>query len=592
MTTLHIFSRRVSIGSVVSAAPVVFMAAGACSTGESPDSVTGAGTPADLILSGGKVVTVDESLPEAQAIAVAGDRILFVGSDDDVDAYRTSGTRVIDLRGRLAIPGFIEGHGHLMGLGRFRIQLDLTGTSSYQALIDMVEEAASEAEPGAWIVGRGWHQSKWDPAPAPSVRGFPVHGPLSEVSPDNPVMLRHASGHASLVNARAMELAGVTAATQDPAGGELLRDAAGHPTGILTETASRPVGEAYAASREAMTREARYEEDRQALRLAVDEALSKGITSFQDAGADSATIDLYGDALAEGELRLRLWVMVRDTAVNPADYLPRVRAVGLGDNHLTIRAMKLYADGALGSRGAWLLEPYLDDPGNAGLNTLPLDEIRAAADLALRHGFQLCTHAIGDRANREVLDIYEVAFARHPEEAKDARFRIEHAQILHPDDAARFASLGVVAAMQGIHAISDGPWTPDRIGEQRTHERAYQFRRLIDSGAVVMNGTDTPVEDVNPIASFYGVTTGRMPGGDVFNPHQLMTREEALRSYTLGAAYGAHEDDIKGSLTPGKLADIVVLSTDILTVPEDQILDTSVHLTIVGGKVVYRTDDR
>jgi len=546
--------------------------------------------PADLVLRSGRVVTVDDALPEARAIAIRGDRIVFVGSDADAAAYVGDGTSVVDLEGRLTIPGFIEGHAHLMGLGRSRLQLDLMGTTSYEDLIDMVAEAAASAEPGEWIVGRGWHQSKWDPPPDPQVRGFQTHAALSAASPDNPVLLRHASGHASFANARAMELAGVTGATPDPPGGEIIRDGAGNPTGIFVEVAAGLVSAAYAASREGMTEAEIHVENRLALRLAAEESLSKGITTFQDAGVGPETLALYREAIDEGDLKLRVWAMLSASLPNLAEVVPVERVVGYGGNHLTVRAIKAYADGALGSRGAWLLDPYEDDPGNTGQNTVPLEDIEAVIRLALAHDYQVGTHAIGDRANREVLDLYEAAFAAAPEAAEDIRFRIEHAQILHPDDVPRFAQLGVIAAMQGIHAISDGPWTPDRIGDMRTRERAYQFRDLIDSGATVMNGTDAPVEDVNPIPSYYGSVVGRMNNGEILNPAELMTRMEGLEAYTINAAYGAHEEDIKGSITVGKLADIVVLSHDILAVPDDEILAARVDLTIVGGEIVYTRD--
>ncbi len=543
--------------------------------------------PADLVLRSGRVVTVDESLPEAQAVAIRGDRIVFIGSDADVEAYVGDGTSVMDLDGRLMIPGFIEAHAHLMGLGQSRLQLDLMETKSYRDLIDMVAEAIASAEPGDWIVGRGWHQSKWNPPPDPDVRGFQTHDALSAISPDNPVLLRHASGHASFANAKAMELAGVTGATPDPDGGEIIRDAAGNPTGIFVETASGLVSVAYAASREGMTEQEIHAESRRALRLAAEESLSKGITTFHDAGVGTATLALYREAIDEGDLKLRVWAMVSATVPNLAEVLQAERVVGYGGDRLTVRAVKAYSDGALGSRGAWMLDPYEDDPGNSGHNTVPLEDIAAVTRLALEHDYQVCTHAIGDRANREVLDVYEAAFAAAPEAAADIRFRIEHAQILHPDDLPRFAELGVIAAMQGIHAISDGPWTPDRIGDVRTRERAFQFRDMIDSGATVMNGTDAPVEDVNPIPSYYGTVVGRMINGETLNPDELMTRMEGLEAYTINAAYGAHEEDIKGSITVGKLADIVVLSHDILMVPEHEILDTRVDLTIVGGEIVY-----
>lgn len=576
-------TRRSSLLSLAAGATLV-LTASACTTADD------AQVTADLVLRGGRVVTVDEALPEAQAVAIRGDRIMFVGSDSEAEAYTGRETEVIDLAGRLAIPGFIEGHGHLMGLGQSRLQLDLMATASYQDLIDLVAEAVADAQPGEWIVGRGWHQSKWDPAPDPAVRGFQTHQALSEISPENPVLLRHASGHASFANALAMELAGVTADTPDPAGGEIIRDEAGQPTGIFVETASGLVGAAYSASRANMTTEDLEAESMRALLLAQEEAFSKGVTSFQDAGVGVGTLEMYRRAIDDGDLKLRVWAMVSASLPNLAEVLPAVRVVGYGENRLTVRAIKAYADGALGSRGAWLLDPYDDDPGNTGHNTVPLEEIEAVARLALQHEYQLCTHAIGDRANQAVLDIYATAFAGMPDAAKDARFRIEHSQILDPLDVPRFADLGVVAAMQGIHAISDGPWTPERLGEQRTLDRAFQFRDLIDAGVTVMNGTDTPVEDVNPIPSYYGTVVGRMNNGEVLNPDQLMTRMEGLEAYTINAAYGAYEEFSKGSITPGKLADIVVLSQDILEIPEEQILDTRVDVTVVGGEVVYTRD--
>ena len=336
-----------------------------------------------------------------------------------------------------------------------------------------------------------------------------------------------------------------------------------------------------------MTSEELDAENVRALLLAQEEAFSKGVTSFQDAGVGVETLELYRTAIDDGDLKLRVWAMVSAELPNLAEVLPAVRVVGYGGNRLTVRAIKAYSDGALGSRGAWLLDPYEDDAGNSGHNTVPLDDIAAVIRLALQNDYQVGTHAIGDRANREVLDLYATAFVEMPDAAEGARFRIEHSQILHPFDVPRFADLGVVAAMQGIHAISDGPWTPDRLGDERTRDRAFQFRDLIDAGVTVMNGTDTPVEDVNPIPSFYGTVVGRMNNGEVLNPDQLMTRMEALAAYTINAAYGAHEEFSKGSITPGKLADVVILSQDILEIPDEQILDTRVDVTIVGGEIVY-----
>jgi hypothetical protein len=422
------------------------------------------------------------------------------------------------------------------------------------------------------------------------VRGFPVHDALSAVSPDNPVWLRHASGHAGLANARAMQIAGVTAATPDPRGGEILRKPDGSPAGVFTENAEAIVDSALDRALAARTEAEVAEENRRVILLAQEEALRNGITEVHDAGVSPGTIDLYRNAYEDGELKLRLWVMLSEEYAD-AETLRRLYAVGDEDGRLTVRAIKAYADGALGSRGAWLLAPYADDPGTSGQNVTPMSRIRELADLALAEGWQLGVHAIGDRANREVLDAYEAAFAARPERARDARFRIEHAQILAPSDVPRFAELGVTAAMQGIHSTSDGPWTPDRLGPERTRERAFVFRDLIDSGALVANGTDSPVERIDPIACLAASVTGRMSDGRVFNPQHLMTREEALRSYTVNAARAGHEEDVRGILAPGMLADVTVLSGDPLTVSDEEIGRLRVEMTIVGGEVLYRAEE-
>ena len=543
--------------------------------------------PADLVLRNGRVVTLDPDRPEATAVAVRGDRIAWVGEEAGVAALVGPATEVVDLDGRLLLPGFIEAHAHFLGAGSAKLGVDLSGTRSWEEVVDRVRAATAEAPRGAWIVGRGWHQSKWDAPPEPSVGGFPVHDALSAASPDNPVWLSHASGHAGLANARAMEAAGVGPDTPDPEGGEVLRDAGGRPIGVFVENAESVIDVAYGAWLAGLGEEARRERRREELILANEEAVRHGITTVHDAGASPQEIDAYRRAIADGDVTVRLWVMLSEGYADAAT-LERVRTVGDLDGRLTVRAIKAYADGALGSRGAWLLEPYEDAPGTTGHNVLPMSRIRELADLALEHGFQLCTHAIGDRANREVLDIYEAALSAHPEAARDARFRIEHAQLLHPDDVGRFAGLGVIAAMQGVHSVSDAPWTPDRIGDRRTRERAFAFRDLVDSGATVLNGTDAPVEPIDPIASFAAMATGRLADGTVFNPHHLLTRDEALRTYTLDAAFGGHEEAEKGSVEVGKLADLVVLDRDILTVPAEEIAGARAVLTVVGGRIVWR----
>jgi predicted amidohydrolase YtcJ len=452
----------------------------------------------------------------------------------------------------------------------------------------MVADAARGAASGEWILGRGWHQEKWDRAPKPSVEGLPVHEGLSRVSPKNPVLLAHASGHASFVNALALELAGISGETGDPPGGEIVRDRAGEPTGALREAAQRPVLAAIERAQASRSEEETIAEALRAVELAGQEALAKGVTSFHDAGASFETIDLVKELAAQGRLPIRLYVMIRAANEEIAAKLPEYRIIGFGDDFLTVRSIKRQIDGALGPHGAWLLEPY-QDLESTGLNLERVEDIEETAALAIAHGLQLNTHAIGDRANREVLDLYQRSFERHPAET-DLRWRIEHAQHLHPDDIGRFAELGVIASMQGIHCTSDGPWVPTRLGPRRAEEGAYVWRKLIAAGAVVTNGTDVPVEDIDPIASFHASVSRRMEDGSTFYPVQRMTREEALRSYTLHNAYAAFEEDIKGSLAPGKLADMVVLSRDIMTVREAEIPGTRVLYTILGGRVVYSAE--
>jgi predicted amidohydrolase YtcJ len=544
--------------------------------------------PADTVLRNGKIVTMDRTKPSAEALAIRGDTILAVGSNQEVQQHIGKSTQVIDLAGKLAIPGFIEGHGHLTGLGSARMSLNLMTVKNWDQVVSMVAESVTRAQPGDWILGRGWHQEKWDKKPAPNVEGFPTQESISKVSPNNPVLLTHASGHAAFANARALALAGIDKNTPNPPGGEILRDTQGKPTGVLRETAAGLVSRALAQARSRRPPEQIQAQARKEIELAIQECLAQGVTSFQDAGSSFATIDLLKELAEEGKLGLRLWVMVRETNASLAQNLPKYRWINSAGKRLTVRAIKKSIDGALGPRGAWLLEPYSDLPSSTGLNTTPVGELAETARIAVENGFQLCVHAIGDRANRETLDVFERTFKSHPEK-KDLRWRVEHAQHLAAADIARFGQLNVIASMQGIHCTSDAPYVLARLGENRAKEGAYVWQKLMKSGAVVVNGTDAPVEDVSPIASFYASVSRKLNNGSVFFPDQRMSREEALRSYTLNAAYAAFEEDIKGSLSPGKVADITVLSKDIMSVAEDEIPATEVLYTMVGGKVVYRS---
>jgi predicted amidohydrolase YtcJ len=572
-------------GNLLSAGPtriVVSLAALAIA------AACGGGDRADLVLRNGRIVTVDSALPQAEAVAIRGDRILAVGSNDEISKYVGGSTEVIDLAGRLAIPGFEEGHGHFMRVGLARMQLDLRTPKNWDEIVGLVANAAKEAKPGDWISGGGWHQEKWDQTPPGAVGGMPRHDELSSASPNNPVLLTHASGHAAFANARAMEIAGITRDTPDPPGGEIVHDDNGNPTGALLETAQRLVSAERTKADSARSPEERDAINKRAVELASQDALSKGVTAFHDAGSSFATIDFLRKLADEGQLPIRLYVMLRYGSNDEYDQkLEQYRIIGAGDNHLTVRSIKKQIDGALGSHGAWLLRPYEDRQNTSGLVLETVEDVTRTAEIAIRHGFQLNVHAIGDRGNREVLDIFEKVIAANPDKT-NLRWRIEHAQHIDPADIPRFGKLGVIAAMQGVHATSDAPWVYLRLGARRAEEGAYMWQALLRSGAVVTNGTDAPVEDLSPIASFFAAVSRRLADGSVFFPAQNMTREEALRSYTLNVAYSAFQEDILGSITPGKLADIVVLSDDILTIPEHEIPAAKPIYTIVGGIILYR----
>ncbi len=536
---------------------------------------------ADLVLINGRVVTLDSSVPEAQAIAIRDDRIYYVGTTAAAKDRVGPSTQVIDLKGQLAIPGFIESHGHFTGVGEMKLQLDLTQARSWNDIVAMVGDAAKKAKPGEWIHGRGWHQEKWSSKPEPNVEGFPTHASLDKVSPENPVVLTHASGHATFVNGRALHVSSIDRNTKNPNGGEILRDASGEPTGLLREEASDLVREPELSPAAAEARK------RKVLELANQEVLSKGITTFEDAGSQLATIDLMKKMVDEGKMGVRLWVMIRQPNDVIAPKLAQYRMIDYGHGHLTVRAIKKQIDGALGSRGAWLLEPYADKPDSTGLNTTSIADIEETARLAIKSNYQLCVHAIGDRANRETLDIFERTFKANPAK-RNLRWRIEHAQHLSAQDIPRFGALGVIASMQGIHCTSDAPYVLARLGPKRAEEGAYVWQKLMKAGARIANGTDAPVEDVDPIASFYATVSRRLKDGTQFFPDQSMKPDQALRSYTINGAYAAFEDTNRGTLRKDKYADITVLSKDILKIPESEIPTAKVVYTIVGGKVVYK----
>lgn len=546
---------------------------------------------ADMVLLNGNFYTVNAAQPTAEAVAVKDDRIIKVGSQEEVAALQGESTEVIDLEGQFAMPGLIEGHGHFSGLGQSLLNLNFLKSKSWDEIVEMVGEAAKKAKPGEWITGRGWHQEKWLEALDRDVLGYPYHDKLSAVSPDNPVLLGHASGHGLFANAKAMELAGVSKETPNPSGGEIVRDSRGEAIGVFEERAQAIIRAAYQEYVNTLTDDQKKDNWIKGIEAAQQECLENGITSFQDAGSSYRDIEWYLELAERGDLDMRLWVMLRHSYDRMKDNMEGFPILNAGDHFFTCKAIKSEVDGALGAFGAWLLASYEDKTDFHGQNTTPITEVEKIADLAITHDMQLCVHAIGDKANQVVLDIFEENFAKHPEK-KDLRWRIEHAQHLDPADIPRFNELDVIASMQGIHCTSDAPFVVKRLGEERAREGAYPWRSLLDSGAKVANGTDAPVEDVNPFECLYAsVTRKRVDTGLEFFPEQRMTREEALYSYTLWNAYAAFEENDKGSLEEGKLADIVVLSQDLSSCTDEEILDTTVKMTIVGGAVKYRGDD-
>lgn len=542
---------------------------------------------ADMIIHNGMIYTMNDLNPTAEAVAVSSGKIIALGKYTDLDPLITPRTKIINLRGATMTPGIIEGHGHFYGLGLAKMQLDLSKTESYQDLIDMVSDAVENSKPGEWILGRGWHQSKWSDDKSDFVKGFQTHERLSEISSNNPVWLKHASGHAGFANQKAMDIAGVNKETEFGFGGEIIKDLSRKPTGVFNERAQGLISEK-------VENNLGEESDLRAIELAVKASLENGVTSFHDAGIGRRTIEVLREAINKDILKVRIYAMLtsRDTTLLN-EWYKKGPEIGTGGDLLTIRSIKINADGALGSRGAWLIDEYSDRPGHYGMPTQSMDYVYSVAKQGIKTGFQVNSHAIGDKANREILNEYEKVFNEHPELAIDHRWRIEHAQHVAPDDIPRFGRLKVIPSIQGIHMSSDRPWAINRLGQKRIEESAYVWRDLINHGAVLINGSDVPVEPIDPIASFYASTTRKTLKGlpDFgYEPKQKMTRIEALKSYTINAAYGAFEDQIKGSIEIGKYADFTVFSQNLITISEEKILDTKVLYTIVNGVVEYQAN--
>jgi predicted amidohydrolase YtcJ len=531
--------------------------------------------PADLIFHNAKIYTSDDARPRAEAIAIRGDRIAAVGSSADILKLKGSATKVVDARGAAILPGLHDAHGHFTGLGASLQVLRLRGTASWEQIVGMVRRRAASARPGEWIQGRSWDQNDWP------VKEFPSHEMLTNAAPSNPVYLTRVDGHAAMVNKAALDAAGVTKDTKDPEGGRIIRDAQGNPTGVLVDQAMRLVSRNIPSVSQAQLEEQ--------ILLADAEARKLGLTMVHDAGASTEIVEAYKRLIDAGKLQTRLYVMLRGPMAMLKPHFDKGPIANYGNHHLAVRAVKISADGALGSRGAALLEPYSDEPGNSGLLVNPPEEVYAQTLAASKAGFQMCVHAIGDRANRMVMDTFERVQKEVPG-SRDLRMRNEHSQILDAAEIPRFAKLNVIASMQATHATSDLPWAPTRLGDARVEEGGYVWQKLLKSGAIIANGSDFPVEEPNPMLGLYASITrqdesGNPPNG--WQPDQRLSREETLRSFTLHAAFAAHAEKDLGSLTPGKLADLVVLSKDVMTIAPKEILSTTVTTTVIGGKVVY-----
>lgn len=539
---------------------------------------------ADKILFNAVVYTVNPNQPFAEAVVVKGDKIIFVGSNDTAKKMADDKTELIDCEGQFLMPGLIEGHGHIHGMGASLINLNLMKAKNWEEIVAMVGAIAKKSKPGDWIIGRGWHQEKWDHAPGKNYLGYPYHDDIDKVTKNNPIMLTHASGHSAYINAAAMKLAGITDNAVSPQGGDIVKDKSGKFVGVLEEKAQSLVFKAYNNWNSKRPTKELKDEWAMSIRLAENECLRNGITSFQDAGSSFEQVSWMKKLAEEDKLQIRHWLMVREgiDALNKNKDLLPIKNAGKG--FLTVQAIKVSLDGALGSYGAWLLDSYSDRKEFYGQNTFSMDELKKIAAFSWKQDLQLCVHAIGDRANRELVTIYAAQIALN--KSKDHRWRIEHAQHVNPAEIPRFKEWNIIASMQGIHCTSDAPYVVKRLGEERAEAGAYMWRSFIKNGVLVNNGTDVPVEDIDPFANFYASVTRKTKNGTAFYPEQRMTREEAIYSYTMANAIASFSEKEKGSIEVGKWADLIVLNNNLLLCREEDIPNTFVKKVLVGGKTV------
>jgi len=534
---------------------------------------------ADIIIENGTVITVNESFSREEAVAIKNGKIIYVGNNNEVDKYKNNETRVINAEELTVLPGLIDAHAHLISLGDELINLDVTGCMSYNEMINRVAERVKEYDPGEWIIGGRWDDTKW------GSDDFPVHHALSEVTPDNPVYLKRVDGNSALVNNKALELAGIDNNTPDPEGGMIYRLPDGKPSGVLINQAMNLVKELF--DRET------YNQLETKLGLAIDQCLKYGLTGVHEAGVGPREIAVFRRMADSGNLGIRINAMLGEQdrpqfqADDLSEYFRENRIESYADNMLCVKTIKLFFDGALGSRGAAFFEPYNDDPGNTGLLRIPTEYITEVALAALQNNMSVATHCIGIRGNSYCLDAYEEALNQYPD--KDHRFRIEHAQILREEDIERFARNNIIPSMQPTHCTSDKGMITDRIGKERS-QFAYAWRSFLDLGLPLPAGSDFPVESVNPLLGIFAAITRRLPGEPdslSWNPEQKMNIEEAIRSFTVDAAYASFQEDIIGSIEVGKYADFTILDKDITLISPGELLNTRVIYTIVGGEIKY-----
>ena len=534
---------------------------------------------ADIVFKNGNVYTANDKSAKAQAFAVKGDKIVFVGTNEAAQKFIGTNTRVIDLKGNTVLPGFTDAHQHLSGVGQREMTLNLEGTTSLNDLLAKVKARVDQAQPGQWVTGRGWIETHWEPPV------FPTRWDLDKVSPNNPVILGRADGHGAVANSAALKLGGVDKSTPNPFGGEISKDKnSGEPNGMLLDSAQGLV-------RRRVPPTTRADEER-AVELGVKRDIELGWTQIQDAGGSFGDVDIFKKLYAAGTIKLRIYKAVYGPGPNATRLMNEGPTIGAFGNRLTVRTIKVVSDGALGSRGAALLGPYSDAPATSGFLTVKVEELRPMLVEALRKGIQVETHAIGDKANRFILDEYETALKAVPASERkvaDPRWRVEHAQIVNPADIPRFAKLGIIPSMQPSHAIGDLFFAPSRLGIERL-AGAYAWESFIKSGVVVPGGSDAPVERGEPMIEFYAAVARKDQkgfSGEGWHPEEAVTREQALKMFTIWPAYAAFEEQLRGTIEVGKLADFTILSADIMTIPAPEILKTRNVMTVINGEIVY-----